>query len=114
MTLDLDLLLKFVTFAISIGAMVYAFFANRRKDVDQRFHDGTQRMNRIDARVTRLEQEIKTLPGTADMHQLQLQLSELNGSLREVHAVMEGNAKVMTRVEAIVSRHEDHLLEGAK
>ena len=38
----------------------------------------------------------------------------MRGELKEMRAVMEGNTKIMARVENIVARHEDHLLEGRK
>ena len=32
--------------------------------------------------------------------------------MSRMEAVMEGNTKIMSRLEQIVSRHEDHLLKG--
>jgi hypothetical protein len=52
------------------------------------------------------------MPGTGDIHALQLELVKQTGSLAEMRAVMEGNAKIMARLETIVSRHEDHLIGG--
>jgi hypothetical protein len=54
------------------------------------------------------------MPGKDDMHSLQLELVKQTGSLNEMRAVMEGNAKIMARLEAIVTRHENHLLDGGK
>jgi hypothetical protein len=112
MNVDADTALKAATFAMSLGAVVYSFLVNRRKDVDARFHDGTQRMNRLDKRLSEVEHTVKTLPAKDDMYNVQLELVKLNGAIDKMGAVMEGNAKVMTRVETIVSRHEDHLLDG--
>lgn len=114
MTLDIDTILKFASLAISVGAMVYAFFANRKKDVDERFREGSKRMDRHDGRIAALEQTIQSMPEKEDIHSLQLKLAEMNGSLMQMTAVMEGNAKVMARLETVVTRHEDHLLEGGK
>lgn len=112
MTFDLDLGIKLATFAISVTAMIYAFFVNRRKDVDRRFADGSDRMDRHEKRISTIEQTVQTMPVKDDMHALQLELVKQTGSLNEMRAVMEGNAKIMARLEAIVSRHEDHLLDG--
>lgn len=112
MNLDADTALKFVTFGLSVGAMIYSFFVNRRKDVDERFREGSKRMDRHDGRIAALEQTVQAMPEKEDLHQLQLKLAEMNGSLLHMTAVMEGNAQIMGRLETIVSRHEDHLLNS--
>lgn len=121
LSLDLDTALKLASFALSIGAVIYAFFANRKKDtdarfeaVDDRFNEGSKRMDRHDGRIASLEQAIQAMPGKDDMHSLQLELVKQTGALAEMRAVMEGNQKIMARLENIVSRHEDHLLDGGK
>jgi hypothetical protein len=54
------------------------------------------------------------MPGKDDMHGLQLELVKQTGAMNEMRAVMAGNAKIMERLEIIVSRHEAHLLDGGK
>lgn len=65
-------------------------------------------------RLSSIEQELADNPGRKDMHELHIALSEMRGDLKEMRATMRGNNEVMRRLETIVSRHEDHLLEGAK
>lgn len=112
MALDLDSALKLASLLLSLGAVVYAFFANRKKDTDARFKDGSKRMDRHENRIVALEQTVKSMPGTGDIHALQLELVKQTGELAEMRAVMKGNAKIMERLENIVSRHEDHLIGG--
>lgn len=64
-------------------------------------------------RLGALEQALADTPGRKDMHDLHLALSEMRGDLKEMRATMRGNNEVMRRLETIVSRHEDHLLDGA-
>lgn len=106
MTLDFDTALKSASFALSVGAMVFSFVVTRRKDVDQRLTD-------LERRTALTEQTLEGLPGSSDMHQLHLGMAELRGDLREMRAVMEGNQKIMVRLEDIVTRHEQHLLGAA-
>lgn len=98
----------------SIVVMVFAWFRTRNLNVDDRFKTGSERMDRHDNRITVLEQAITVMPDKDDMHRLQLEMVKMTGSLGQMQAVMEGNAKIMERLETIVSRHEDHLLEGNK
>lgn len=65
-------------------------------------------------RLSSIEQTIADSPGRKDMHELHIALSEMRGDLKEMRATMKGNNEVMRRLETIVSRHEDHLLDGAK
>ncbi|CAM3972494.1 DUF2730 family protein [Phaeobacter sp. JH18-32] len=110
MTLDLETILKLTNLGISVCAIIYTFFATRQKDTDERFKEGSKRMDRHENRIAALEQTVQILPGTGDIHALQLELVKQTGSLAEIRAVMDGNAKIMARLETIVSRHEDHLI----
>lgn len=108
---DLTITMSLVLSVIVIG---FTWFRTRRHDVDDRFKTGSDRMDRHDNRITVLEQAITVMPDKDDMHRLQLEMVKMTGSLGQMQAVMEGNAKIMERLETIVSRHEDHLLEGNK
>ncbi|MGR3481651.1 DUF2730 family protein [Salipiger marinus] len=114
MIVDLDLLLKLASFGLSVGAMVFAFFANRQKGNDERFKAGADRMDRHELRIQTLEQSVRVLPTLHDMHELQLQLARLNGNMERMDAHLAGQQEIMKRVETVVARHEDHLLKGQK
>ncbi|ALF02119.1 DUF2730 family protein [Salipiger abyssi] len=112
MTLDLAFLQRMtglLGFVISVAAMLYTFFANRRKDVERRFHEGSKRMDRHDLRLQALEQDVKGMPGKEDLHRLELALVEMSGDMRAMTATMDGLAKSVTRTETAVTRHERHL-----
>ncbi|MBB96940.1 MAG: hypothetical protein CML68_20375 [Rhodobacteraceae bacterium] len=113
MTFDLDSLyrvLSLVGLIMSTVALAYSWFANRRKDVDRRFYEGSKRMDRHDLRLQALEQGLGTLPGREDLHRLELHLSGMSGDMKAMTATMEGMAESMARTEKIVGRHEDHLM----
>tara|TARA_R110002074_G_scaffold278197_1_gene449726 strand:+ start:393 stop:734 length:342 start_codon:yes stop_codon:yes gene_type:complete len=109
MTFDPKIMMDGIALIISIGAMFYAFFVNRRKDVDQRFADGSRRMDRLDGRISALEHEVKAMPGKDDVHSLQMTLSDVRGDMKAMAATMSGMAESIGRTESIVTRHEDHL-----
>lgn len=72
------------------------------------------RLGRVYGRVERIEQILNNLPGHGDMHAIQLSMERMHGDLREMRALMDGNGRIMERLESIVTRHENHLLEGGK
>lgn len=112
MTFDIDTALKLASFGLSIAAMIYAFFVNRRKDVDERFLEGSKRMDRHEKRLSTLEMTVNSMPGKDDMHNLEMLLSEMGGDMKAMRATMKGMSESLTRTESIVSRHEDHLREN--
>lgn len=86
----------------------------RDQNVEARFKAGSERMDRLDARMASVEQTLRAMPTRDDLHQLHLTVKEMQGELKTMNAVMEGNTKIMGRLEVIVGRHENHLLDGAK
>lgn len=99
------------SFLMALAAIIYAWFANRRKDVDVRFEQGSRQMRGHEERIARLEQTVQSMPGTADVHRLEKMLLELSGDLKAMNATMKGMSDSLTRTENIVTRHEDHLRE---
>ena len=116
MSIDWKVIIDAAQFLFTIGVLVFTFFATRRKDVDtrldqanERFTEGSRRMDRIDSRVTGLERTIEALPGKDDVHALTLTLAEVRGDLKAQNATLDAMAESLKRTENIVTRHEDHL-----
>ena len=102
-------LFSILSLILSFGAAIYTWFANRRKDVDRRFHEGSKRMDRHDLRLQALEQDVKSMPGNSDLHRVELSLSEIAGDMKAMSASLLGMHESLKRTENAVSRHEDHL-----
>lgn len=73
-----------------------------------------QRIDQLATRVEKVERDMSAMPARDDMHALHIALTEIRGDLKEMRATMAGHSEIMTRLETVVSRHEDHLLDGAK
>lgn len=108
-------------FLLTIGTLVYTWWRTRDrnvedrfKGVDERFKLGSERMDRHDARLASMEQTLRGLPAKQDMHDLQISITELKGDLKTMSAIIDGRNRLMERLETIVERHEDHLLDGSK
>lgn len=80
--------------------------------LDSRLAEAGARADRQENRIARIEQTIAGLPAKEDIHAVQISLAEIRGDIRAVQATIDGTGKVMTRLEQIVTRHEDHLLSG--
>ena len=85
-----------------------------RKATNERIGSLVGRQDRHETRLQSLEQTVTGLPAKDHIHDLKLELAALRGELKAMAAVMEGNNKIMVRLETIVTRHEDHLLDGGR
>ena len=74
---------------------MFAWFRTRRSAVDERFKTGSDRMNRHETRISKLESEVLAMPGKDDMHQLQMELVKQTGSLDKMQAVMDGGRVIV-------------------
>jgi len=107
-------LLNFANIAWSIFSGPTRKLTERLAKNEARLLETERRTERHANQIAGLNQTVGSMPGHAALHQLELTLASMGGDLREMRAVMEGNAKVMQRLELVVTRHEDHLLDGGK
>lgn len=117
----LKLVFDGASLVIAITAFAISIIAARRKGLEKtfegisgQFKQGSDRMDRHDLRIQSLEHKVAAMPAREDLHQLQLHLVEMSGDMKEMRAALEANGRLMGRIEAVVTRHEDHLLDGAK
>lgn len=101
-------------FLFMLASGVFTWWATRRKDVDEKFRGGSKRMDGLDVRVSRLEQSIEAMPAKDDLHALQLTISDMSGELKAMGARQQSTNELLRRLDLVVSRHEDHLLDKAK
>ena len=105
---------------LAFGVALYALFSAPSKKNATRI-DGiaTQSLD-LGMRVSALEQTQRSMPTKDDMHNVSMALegmkgemkamrSEMKGDLTALGVEMRGNADIMLRIDATVSRHENHL-----
>lgn len=92
---------------LSLGTTIWNLLNSGAKRNALRLDNHSTRLTEHDHRIAAIEQTLRGVPGQTDFHALQLSLSEMRGDLREMRAIMG-------RMETIVTRHEDHLLEGKR
>lgn len=102
------------TFLAAIGSGIYTFFATRQKDTDARFKEGDERLEAVSKRVDKLENSVEALPSKEDFHKLDLALTRMDGNIQAQGITLDGLGQIMIRLERIVTRHDEHLLEGRK
>lgn len=96
---------------LSFAATIWGLISSPSKANAERLKHVAERLDGHDLRLSGVEQSLRAMPSKDDMHGLQLSLTGMDGKLLEMKAVMEGNNRIMERLEAIVTRHEEHLLQ---
>ena len=66
----------------------------------------------LEKRISKVETCLASVPSGAELHELALSITGLRGDLRVTTEKIDGLDKVVCRVERVVSRHEDYLLNG--
>lgn len=112
--MDWDLAIKAASFAMSIGAVVYAWFAARRKDVDGRMTEIAAQNDHHERRLSSLEQVVDDMPGRGDVHRLELAMSDMTGEMKAIGAHIASQKDIMRRLESAVNIHQDHLMNGGR
>lgn len=105
-----------VSVSVVLSVIVFAFSWYRTRDnkLTARLKAGSDRMDRHETRINQIEHSMTALPDKEDLHALQLEMVRQTGSLAEMSATFRGSKEVMERLEIVVNRHEDHLLERGK
>jgi Protein of unknown function (DUF2730) len=99
---------------LNFGLAVYNLLASGSRATAKLVADLSHRIDGHEVRLTGLEQSQGTLPRASDLHELELAMAELKGEMKTMSAVIRGQSDIMQRVESIVGRHEQHLLDGGK
>ncbi|QAX29282.1 DUF2730 family protein [Leisingera sp. NJS204] len=103
-------------YVAALGSAVYAWFGRRGDDlseqfktIDARFHTGSKRMDEHALEIQSLQHIVENLPAKEEVHQLQLTLTEMDGTLRAIATQMQALAEGQRRLERTVQGHETYL-----
>lgn len=99
---------------LSFGLTIWNLMASGGRANARRLDEHGKRIDEHDLRMAKVEQSVGSLPVAQDMHELQLAMEALKGELREMRAFIDGNNKVMARLEKVVERQEQFLLEAKR
>jgi hypothetical protein len=103
-----------IMLVMSFVGTIWGYVSSPAKTVGKRVDDLIGRVDRHDLKIASLEHGQQSLPTTGEMHQLEVAMAELRGEMKTMSAVIGGQADIMMRVETMVARHEQHLLDGKK
>ncbi|MGV8987636.1 MAG: DUF2730 family protein [Cypionkella sp.] len=99
---------------LTFGLTIWGLIASGSRANAQKIIENRTRIDNHDLRLNSVEQSIKASPTDDDMQAIALAMEAMRGSVNVMRAEMSGSMAIMSRLEAIVSRHENHLLDGRR
>jgi Protein of unknown function (DUF2730) len=96
----------------NLGVVVWNIFSGPSKRNAAKLDQHASSIDGLGQRLGSLEQAQKSMPTRDDVHKIALTMVEMQGDVKAMRAEVEGNMAIMERLEAVVSRHENHLLKG--
>lgn len=100
-----------VTTIFNLASLIWGVFSGPSRKNAQAIEAMSKEVELLKARMSLMEQELRTIPAKEEMHELELAMTRLQGELKTMSETMRGQSEIMKRLEALVSRHEDHLLK---
>ena len=97
---------------LTFGLTIWGLLASGSRANAKRIEEHAERIEVHGLRLNSIEQTIKAGPSKDDMQGIALALEAMRGDVKVMRAEMEGSMAIMARLEAIVSRHDNHLWKG--
>lgn len=97
---------------LTMGLTIWGLMASGSRANARRIDDHAKQLHGHDMRLNSVEQTVQSAPTRDDMQKIALAMEAIRGDLKVMRAELEGSMAIMERLEAIVSRHENHLLKG--
>lgn len=89
---------------ISFASVIWTIFSGPARRNGSRLDAHATRLDAHEMRLSGIDQTLRTIPGKQDLHDLEVAMTRLQGEMQTM-------SQIMTRLESLVSRHEDHLLK---
>lgn len=99
-----------LTAIINFGTNLWTIFSGPSKRNAATLAEHALTLSRIESRLQSVELKQASLPTTEGMHKLELSMENMRGEVKSMAVQMKGQTEIMERLEAIVGRHDNHLM----
>lgn len=96
---------------LSFGSTLWAIFSGPARRNASKLEEHEMKLGAHEMRLGAIDQALRAIPAKEELHELELAMTRLQGEMKTMSEAMRGQAEIMKRVEALVGRHEDHLLK---
>lgn len=95
----------------NLGTAVWGTLSGPSRKNAARLDHLSGQLAAVEQRLAQVETKQAAMPSKEDMHELDLNMTKLLGKFDTMAEKLASQGEIMKRVEATVSRHEDHLLK---
>ncbi len=99
-----------LTTIVNFLTSIWTIFSGPSKRNAAALAEQAQTLARLETRLQSVELKQASQPTTEVMHQLELALTEIRGEMKSMGTQMEGQRAIFERLEAMVDRHDNHLM----
>lgn len=99
---------------INFGTVIWNIFSGPSKKNGARLDGMAVTLAALETRIAASEMSQRTLPSRDDIHELELSMERLKGEMKTLGQAMATHSDNANRVEAILTRHEEHLLQAGR
>ena len=96
---------------INFGTVIWNIVSGPSKKNGARLDALALTLTSLEQRLSTSEQTQRALPSKEDIHKLELSMERLKGEMKTLGQAMATHSDNANRVEAILTRHEEHLLK---
>ena len=99
---------------LTAGLTIWGLMSSGNRANAKKLEDHGKRLDGHELRLAGVEQSMEESPTKDDLAKVLLSLETMRGDIRVMRSEMEGAMAIMSRLESIVSRHENHLLGSGR
>ena len=120
MTPDDTTIQFFVIWALALTTLmnfltnVWTIFSGPSKRNAEALADLGKTLQRLETRLQSVEVKQSSQPTSEAIHKMELSMENMRGEMSRISEAMNGQAQIMGRMESMIARHEDHLLDGSR
>lgn len=96
-----------LSLVLNFALSVYGLLSSGSRANKTQLDTHATRLADHDSRLTGIERALREMPTKDGLHQIELSMTQVRGDLGAMR-------EIMGRMETILTRHEEHLLDGGK
>ncbi len=99
---------------INFGTVIWNIFSGPSKKNGTRLDAMAITLTALENRISASEQTQRAQPSKDDIHELELSMERLKGEMSKFGQAMLTHSENNSRIESILTRHEEHLLQAGR
>jgi hypothetical protein len=99
MTIDLNHLMQFLSFAFAIASAAFAWFSKKDGATAHQLREIEQKQQASDARLVQMETQLQSVPTKEAFHRLELSMQEVRGTVDQIKDHYKETKATLLRLE---------------